>query len=193
MRPHIGVFSAGEQGCDETESIPVAQNFHVAYRQVVISNALWLSLRAADKFVRSAQAFQSAVKVCSNGIIANGRSILDLISLAAECGTTLAVEAQGCDAEDAVAALANLISAQSVESDDQMLKAASLSQRSSQTQSPKREGRSNESKVSQTSDRSWNCGSRLDLYRRQSTIRLGMDRRTSIRGRCIRGGSHGRQ
>jgi phosphocarrier protein HPr len=102
----------------------VGQNFHVAYRQVAISNVLWLHLRAADKFVRSAQAFQSAVKVCSNGIIADGRSILDLLSLAAECGTMLAVEAEGCDAEDAVAALANLIAAQSHESEDQIAKAA---------------------------------------------------------------------
>ena len=30
--------------------------------------------------------------------------------LAAECGTMLALETEGCDAEDAVAALANLIS-----------------------------------------------------------------------------------
>ena len=119
MLPHVGFFSAGEQGCDTTESIPVVQNFHVAYRQVAISNVLGLHLRAADRFVRSAQAFQSAVKVRSNGIVADGRSILDLISLAAECGTLLAVEAQGCDAEDAVDALANLISAQSHESEDQ--------------------------------------------------------------------------
>ena len=112
-------WQAGVQGCDVTESIPVGQNFHVAYRQVAISNVLGLHLRAAAKFVRSAQAFESAVKVRSNGIVADGRSILDLISLAAECGTMLAVEADGCDAEDAVAALANLISAQSVESEDQ--------------------------------------------------------------------------
>ena len=58
--------------------------------------------------MRSEQAFQSDVKVCRNGIIADGRSILDLLTLAAECGTMLAVEAQGCDAEDAVAALANM-------------------------------------------------------------------------------------
>ena len=36
----------------------------------------------------------------------------------------LAVEAQGTDAEDAVAALANLISAQSHESEDQIEEAA---------------------------------------------------------------------
>ena len=84
----------------------MAQNFHVARRQVGVSNVLGLHLRAADKFVRLAQAFQSDVRVCCEGIIANGKSILDLLSLAAECGTMLALEAEGCDAEDAVAALA---------------------------------------------------------------------------------------
>ncbi len=98
----------------------MAQKFHVARRQVAITNVLGLHLRAADKFVRLAQAFQSDVKVRSNGIIADGRSILDLLSLAADCGTMLAVEAQGFDAEDAVAALANLISAQPHESADQI-------------------------------------------------------------------------
>ena len=39
--------------------------------------------------------------------------------LAAECGTMLALEAEGCDAEDAIAALADLISAESHESEDQ--------------------------------------------------------------------------
>ena len=102
----------------------MAQNFHVARRQVAVNNVLGLHLRAADKFVRLAKAFQSDVKVCCKGIIADGRSILSLLSLAAERGTKLAVEAQGCDAEDAVAALANLISAQSHESEDQIREAA---------------------------------------------------------------------
>jgi phosphocarrier protein HPr len=97
----------------------VAQNFHVARRQVGVSNVLGLHLRAADKFVRLAKAFQSDVKVYCKGIIANGKSIIDLLSLAAECGTMLALEAQGCDAEDAVVALANLILARSPESEDQ--------------------------------------------------------------------------
>ena len=96
----------------------MAQNFRVARRQVGVSNVLGLHLRVAGKFVRLAQAFQSDVRVCYEGIIANGKSILDLLSLAAECGTMLALEAEGCDAEDAVAALANLISAQFHESED---------------------------------------------------------------------------
>ena len=97
----------------------MAQNFHVARRQVGVSNVLGLHLRVAGRFVRMANAFQSDVRVSCEGIIANGKSILDLLSLAAECGTMLALEAEGCDAEDAVAALANLISAQFHESEDQ--------------------------------------------------------------------------
>ena len=97
----------------------MAQNFHVARRQVAVNNVLGLHLRVAGRFVRLAAAFQSDVRVYCKGIIADGRSILTLLSLAAECGTMLAVEAQGCDAEDAVAALANLISAQFHESEDQ--------------------------------------------------------------------------
>ena len=114
--PVVGTI---EQGCDLSESISVAQNFHVAHRQVGVTNVHGLHLRGSGKFVKLANTFQSDVRVCCKGIRANGRSILSLVCLAAECGTTLALETQGCDAEDAVAALANLISAQSPESEDQ--------------------------------------------------------------------------
>jgi phosphocarrier protein HPr len=108
-----------EQGCDLSESISVAQNFHVAHRQVGVTNVHGLHLRGAGKFVKLANTFQSDVRVCCKGIRANGRSILSLVCLAAECGTMLALETQGCDAEDAVVALAHLISAESHESEDQ--------------------------------------------------------------------------
>ena len=97
----------------------MAQDIHIARRQVGISNFLGLHLRVAEKFVKVANAFQSEVRVHCKDIIANGKSILSLLSLAAECGTMLALEAQGCDAEDAVAALANLIAAQAHRSEDQ--------------------------------------------------------------------------
>ena len=97
----------------------MAQNFHVVHRQVGVTNVHGLHLRGAGKFVKLAQAFQSDVKVHCKDIMADGRSILSLVCLAAECGTMLALEAEGCDAEDAVAALANLISAESDESEDQ--------------------------------------------------------------------------
>ncbi len=97
----------------------MAQNIHIVRRQVAVSNVLGLHLRVAGKFVKLANTFKSEVQVHCKDIIANGKSILSLLSLAAECGTMLALEAQGCDAEDAVAALANLVSGQSHESEDQ--------------------------------------------------------------------------
>src|SRR5271166_983955 len=99
------------------ESIPMAQHTFIAHRQVGVSNDLGLHLRVADKFVKLANAFQSDVRVCCKGMIANGKSILSLLGLAAERGTMLALEAQGCDAEETVTALANLISGQSHEAE----------------------------------------------------------------------------
>ena len=88
----------------------MAQNFHLSHRQVGVGNECGGHLRVADKFVTLANSFQSDVSVHCKDIIANGRSILSVVCLAAECGTMLALEAQGCDAEDSVIALANLIS-----------------------------------------------------------------------------------
>jgi phosphocarrier protein len=79
---------------------------------------------ASDRFVKLAATFQSEIKIQCKGIIANGKSILSLLSLAAECGTVLALEAQGSDAEEAVAALSNLISGKPQESPDQSGEAA---------------------------------------------------------------------
>lgn len=90
----------------------------VARRQVEIKNALGLHLRPADKFVRLASVYASQVKVYHNGGEFNGKSILDLTSLAAECGTILELEARGPDAEAAIAALADLVLARFHEDDD---------------------------------------------------------------------------
>ena len=49
------------------------QNIHIARRQVAVHNVLGLHLRAADKFVRLANAFQSEVRVHCKGVMANGK------------------------------------------------------------------------------------------------------------------------
>ena len=81
----------------------------MAHRQVEITNTLGLHFRAADKFVRLAQQFQADVRVARDGRKVSGRSILDLATLAAECGSRLELETNGPDAEAALDALANLI------------------------------------------------------------------------------------
>jgi phosphocarrier protein len=84
----------------------------VARRQVEITNDFGLHLGPAAKFVKLASRFQSDIRVSHNGKEINGKSILDLALLAAECGTLLDLEANGPDAREAVDALARLVIAQ---------------------------------------------------------------------------------
>jgi phosphocarrier protein len=89
-----------------------------ARRQVTLANPLGLHLRAADRFVRLARTFQSDIRVGCRGSQADGKGILDLLLLAAECGAILEIEARGPDAEATVAALAELVLGQLIDPDE---------------------------------------------------------------------------
>ncbi len=80
----------------------------IARRQVEVRNSSGLHLRPAYKFVELALHFQAEIRVHHNGNEINGKSILDLATLAAECRTYLELEARGPDAVQAVDALAAL-------------------------------------------------------------------------------------
>jgi len=84
----------------------------VANRQVEITNSLGLHMRPANKFVELALQFQSEILVQYNGNDYNGKSILELTSLAAERGSRLELVARGPDAPAAIEALADLVKAQ---------------------------------------------------------------------------------
>jgi phosphocarrier protein len=90
----------------------------VVRRQVEVMNSLGLHMRPANKFVELALQFQADIRVHYNGNEYNGKSILDLTSLAAECGTLLDLEARGADAAAAVESLADLVSARFHEDED---------------------------------------------------------------------------
>jgi phosphotransferase system HPr (HPr) family protein len=83
----------------------------MARRRVEIVNGYGLHMRPATKFVTLAKSFGSEVRVEFRDAKANGKSILDMACLAAECGTTLELEAVGPDAEECLAALAGLVAA----------------------------------------------------------------------------------
>jgi phosphocarrier protein HPr len=83
-----------------------------ARRQITILNAKGLHMRPATRFVALAAKFQSEVRVVGNGKDVDGKSILDMTTLAAECGSQLEIRASGTDAEDAVSALTALVEAQ---------------------------------------------------------------------------------
>lgn len=90
----------------------------VAQRQVEITNFLGLHVRPAMRFVEVASRFASDVRVRHNDRDFNGKSLLDLTMMAAECGTRLEVVARGPDADAAVAALADLVAARFYEDDE---------------------------------------------------------------------------
>jgi len=156
----------------------MAQNIHIARRQVAVNSVLGLQLRVAGRFVKLANAFQSDVKVCCKDIIADGRSILSLLSLAAECGTTLALETQGCDAEDAVAALASLISGQFHESQVQHKEESGSSPEppTGIHALPQEPGRTD-------GGTSWKSPPRGESSRRMPSLESSVEGRTAIRGR----------
>jgi phosphocarrier protein HPr len=82
-----------------------------ARRQVEILNTYGLHMRPSSKFVKLASSFQSDIRVRHRDVEANGKSILEMTSLAAERGSALDLEARGPDAEAALSALAELVAA----------------------------------------------------------------------------------
>ncbi len=79
-------------------------------RTTTIHNHLGLHARAAARFVALASAYACEIHVCHGDKRVNGKSIMGLMMLAAGDGAELVLEAEGTDAEAAVAALAELVS-----------------------------------------------------------------------------------
>jgi phosphocarrier protein len=90
----------------------MSQNPPVARQDVELTNSYGLHLGPAGKFVKLAGQFQAEIRVLHNGKEINGKSILDLTLLAAECGTQLTLEARGTDADAAIQALARLVTSE---------------------------------------------------------------------------------
>ena len=74
-------------------------------REVVVANAQGLHARPADLLAREARKWQSRIELVADDQRADGKSILELLTLAAESGTRLVVEATGPDALEALEAI----------------------------------------------------------------------------------------
>jgi phosphocarrier protein HPr len=83
-----------------------------ASRRVIICNKLGLHARPAMQFVDLANTFSSSITVRKGGeepVDADGKSVMQMIILAATEGTPLDIEANGEDAQKAVDELAGLV------------------------------------------------------------------------------------
>lgn len=72
-------------------------------------NRAGMHARPAAEFVKLAGGFAANVTIEKDGLKVNGKSIMGVLMLAAEQGSTLKLTASGEDAEAAVEALADLV------------------------------------------------------------------------------------
>ncbi len=75
----------------------------------VISNKLGLHARPAAVFVQTANRFESSVEVQKEELNIDGKSIMGIMTLAAEMGSSITVRATGRDAVAAMDAIGKLI------------------------------------------------------------------------------------
>ena len=78
-------------------------------REIAIVNKLGLHARASAKLTQVATAFKSDIWLSRSGRRVNAKSIMGVMMLAAGKGSSVLVEAEGADAEQALAAIAQLI------------------------------------------------------------------------------------
>jgi len=78
-------------------------------RDAMIVNPLGLHARPAAQIVRLATTFDSDIWLEKDGMKVNGKSIMGVMMLAAECGAEIIIRAEGDDADAAIEVLAALI------------------------------------------------------------------------------------
>lgn len=79
-------------------------------KEVTIINKLGLHARASAKLTRLANQFQSEVWLTRNGRKVNAKSIMGVMTLAANKGSIIEIEVAGIDEFEALQALTTLIS-----------------------------------------------------------------------------------
>src|SRR5205823_2882389 len=81
----------------------------VIEREAKIVNPLGMHARPAAEFVKLASRFKCGVEVKKDDLAVNGKSIMGVMMLAAECGSSLIIRTDGEDAERAMEALLALV------------------------------------------------------------------------------------
>jgi phosphocarrier protein len=80
-----------------------------AEQVVTITNPHGLHARPAAEFVKLASRFKAGIRVRKEDLEVDGKSIMGMMMLAAECGSSIAIRADGTDAAEAIAGLVALV------------------------------------------------------------------------------------
>ena len=83
----------------------------MAERTVTIVNKNGIHARPAAEIVKTAGKFASNITIVRDDLEVNGKSIMGVMMLAAECGSEIVLRATGADADEAVDALSQLVAA----------------------------------------------------------------------------------
>ncbi len=86
---------------------------------VTVANPQGFHLRPAAAFAKRAAQFQSTVTLTRDDRRVNGKSLMEIMFLAAEQGSELLVEVTGGDAPEALPALVEIIAAPSMDDGDE--------------------------------------------------------------------------
>jgi phosphocarrier protein len=78
-------------------------------RTVQIENKNGLHARPAAEIVKCAAKFRSEITIVKDDLDVNGKSIMGVMMLAAEHGSSITLRAEGPDADQALDALAQLV------------------------------------------------------------------------------------
>ena len=78
-------------------------------RTATVTNPLGVHARPAAQLVRLANTFESEIQLVKDGVPVNGKSIMGVMMLAAEEGSTIKVRTEGEDEQAALAALQELV------------------------------------------------------------------------------------
>jgi phosphocarrier protein HPr len=80
-----------------------------AEARVVLTNKMGLHARPSTQIATTASRFVSDIHIAKDEMLVDAKSVLELLMLAAECGSQLTITADGEDAQAAVAALAAIV------------------------------------------------------------------------------------
>ena len=78
-------------------------------RSVQIVNKLGIHARPAAEIVKCASKFKSNITIIRDDLEVNGKSIMGVMMLAAECGSSILIRAEGPDDKGAIDALSAVI------------------------------------------------------------------------------------
>jgi phosphocarrier protein len=82
---------------------------HMIEKQFVIKNKVGLHARPASKFVQLASKFKCLITVTHGSCEVNAKSILGVLTLGANQGSTITIRADGAEAVEAIAELSTLV------------------------------------------------------------------------------------